>query len=154
VLGLLYDGDKLKKTRTIGGGDGVHGRILSDHGGNTIGELRCMMDVTKKLIVEEGKMSGITLVTLQNNVKDALVGDATHSKVDQKRAVNPYESRYDNAWMEKIIEVKAFTWVKCITAMVAHVMAETERVTKGTKYEDEWYFYHDALSQMMRHETK
>jgi hypothetical protein len=50
-----------------------------------------MMDETKHLIVKGGKFSATTFGTLQNNVKDALVGDAP-SKGDHKKAVNPYES--------------------------------------------------------------
>jgi hypothetical protein len=67
-------------------------------------------------------------------VKGALVGDAP-SKVDHKKMVNPYESRYGDVWMEEIIQLKAFKRVKCIT-VIAHAMAEAERVMKGTKYED------------------
>jgi hypothetical protein len=100
-------------------GDCVCSRILLDHGVNTIDELCCMTGETKQLIIERGKMSATTLVSLQNNVKDALVGDAP-SKVDHKKAVNTYESRYGDALIKEIVQVRAFKLVKCISEMVTH----------------------------------
>ena len=36
----------------------------------------------------------------------------------------------------------------CITDMVDHMFKETEKIFKGTKHEDDWMVYHDALSLM------
>jgi hypothetical protein len=41
----------------------------------------------------------------------------------------------------------------CITEIVEHIVVETARVYKGTKNEDDWMFYHDALSLMTAKET-
>ena len=32
--------------------------------------------------------------------------------------------------------------------MVTHIYTETEKIFKGTDHENDWYFYHDALSMM------
>jgi hypothetical protein len=41
----------------------------------------------------------------------------------------------------------------CITELVRHIHDETQKVMKGTKHEDDWYFYHDALSLMTAKDT-
>jgi hypothetical protein len=150
----LWEDDKLKKTKTIGVGDGTRGCILSGYGiGTRIGELRHMADVTRRIIVEDGKLNDTILITLQNNSNDAHVG-TTPPKLDRKKAVNPYESRYGERSKDEVVEVQTSKKVKCITEMVTHIFKERERVMKGTQYEDELYFYDDALSQMTCHTTK
>jgi hypothetical protein len=41
----------------------------------------------------------------------------------------------------------------CVTKMIEHIVAESALIFKGTKYEDSWVFYHDALSLMTAKET-
>jgi hypothetical protein len=41
----------------------------------------------------------------------------------------------------------------CVTKMIKHIVAESALIFKGTKYEDSWVFYHDALSLMTAKET-
>jgi hypothetical protein len=36
----------------------------------------------------------------------------------------------------------------CITDLVEHIVVESEKVMQGTKHENDWVFYHDALSLM------
>jgi hypothetical protein len=42
----------------------------------------------------------------------------------------------------------------CVTQMIHHMVDETERVTKGTKYEGKGQFYHDALTLMTCNKSK
>ena len=37
--------------------------------------------------------------------------------------------------------------------MVTHIYKESEKVMKGTDHENDWYFYHNALSMMMSANT-
>jgi hypothetical protein len=41
----------------------------------------------------------------------------------------------------------------CVTKMIEHIVTESALMFKGTKYEDSWVFYHDALSLMTAKET-
>jgi hypothetical protein len=41
----------------------------------------------------------------------------------------------------------------CISEVVEHIVVETARIYKGTKKEDDWMFYHDALSLMTAKDT-
>jgi hypothetical protein len=36
----------------------------------------------------------------------------------------------------------------CVTKMIEHIVAESALMFQGTKHEDSWVFYHDALSLM------
>jgi hypothetical protein len=41
----------------------------------------------------------------------------------------------------------------CISEVVEHIGMETTRIYQGTRHEDNWMFYHDALSLMSAKET-
>ena len=36
----------------------------------------------------------------------------------------------------------------CITNKIEHMIKECETVFQGTKHANDWYFYHDAMTQM------
>ena len=42
----------------------------------------------------------------------------------------------------------------CIADIVKHMYDESERAMKGTKHENNWYFYHDTLSLMTSNSCK
>ena len=71
-----------------------------------------------------------------------------------KDAVNPYEARYGSTWRDEIKKVGAMSKHVCITEMVQHIYDESKRIMMGTNYEDNWFFYHDALSLMTSKECK
>jgi hypothetical protein len=41
----------------------------------------------------------------------------------------------------------------CITDLVEHIVHETKCLIKGTKHEEDWMFYHNALTLMTGKET-
>lgn len=44
--------------------------------------------------------------------------------------------------------------VICVTELVTNMINEMQTVMRGTKFEDNWYFNHDALTQLSNRETK
>ena len=42
----------------------------------------------------------------------------------------------------------------CVTHLVEHIVSETKKVFKGTTYEDNCFFYHDALLLMTAKKTR
>jgi hypothetical protein len=56
--------------------------------------------------------------------------------------------------MEEIRKCTAISSSICITKMIHHMVDETERVTKGTTYEGEGQFYHNALTLMICNKSK
>jgi hypothetical protein len=145
--GVLYDGDKLKATKKMVVRDGVRGSIMADYDVHTIFDIHHMSDLTKQRIILDRKMTDKTLTQLQNRVKDAHEGSAP-ANIDHKKAANTYKSRYGDAWEDVIVDVHTFKKVRCIAKRVIHIAKETYKSMIGTKNEDGWYFYHNALSQL------
>ena len=75
------------------------------------------------------------------------------TEVNHLIADNPYESRYGEEWKSEIKKVKRMKKFICVTDLVQHICDETAKAYKGTKHEDDWLFYHDALTQMTDKKT-
>jgi hypothetical protein len=54
----------------------------------------------------------------------------------------------------KIDSCVALSSFVCVTKLIEHMWTETEKMFKGSKYEDDWYIYHDALTLMTATDTK
>ena len=73
---------------------------------------------------------------------------------EQPQAVNPilavilYELQYREIWRGEIKKVKDLSLHICVTGLITHIVNETKLAYKGTKYEETYLFYHDALQQM------
>ena len=74
--------------------------------------------------------------------------------VDHQKHSNPCESRYGDAWVNEIKEIGTRKKFVCIKELIIHVVEETRRVMSRTKFQDNFYFYHDALSLMTAAETR
>ena len=68
--------------------------------------------------------------------------------VDHRKADNPYQSRFGNAWEAAIGKAKALRKHECVTHLWLHVLQETASVFRGTTHEDTWMVYHDALTHL------
>ena len=74
--------------------------------------------------------------------------------VDFKKADNPYKVRNPNDWEMEIKKVSHMSSYVCITDLISFMFAESKRLMNGTKFENNWYFYHDALSLMKAKDAK
>ena len=72
----------------------------------------------------------------------------TRPVLDYRMAENPYLERYGDEWESKIATCCGLSKYCCIKDMILHIDRETKAAFKGTKYEDRYFFYHDALTQM------
>jgi hypothetical protein len=75
------------------------------------------------------------------------------SPINHKLADNPYLSLYGDSWLSKIKTVTALSSYCDIQDMVTHIYNETKKLYMGSPYEKNFYFYHDALSQMNNSDT-
>lgn len=67
---------------------------------------------------------------------------------------NPWHSRYGgDEWKKKVMEHPNMTKIVNIRTMVTHMFNESAEYYKGTKYEDTWMLWHDALSLMTAEDT-
>ena len=74
--------------------------------------------------------------------------------IDHRKAANPYESKYGADWKKFIVKSPTFSNSVLITDYITHIMQESKRVMEGTKHQEDWKVYHDALSLMTAKETK
>ena len=80
--------------------------------------------------------------------------DPTPPDIDHRKAENPYISRYGDQWESYMRKSPTFANSVLITEYIDHMMRESALVMKGTKFEDNWRVYHDALSLMTSKDTK
>ena len=76
-------------------------------------------------------------------------GTCPHKKMDHRTATNPYLSKYgDDQWRNECETSVFMKKYMCVTELVTKIHDRTKDAFLGTTHEDDWYFYHDALSQM------
>ena len=75
-------------------------------------------------------------------------------RVDHRKADNPYKSKYGDDWRKYIVKSPTMNNSVMITDYITHMMEESERVMQGTKHQEDWVIFHDALSLMTAVDTK
>ena len=60
---------------------------------------------------------------------------------------NPFKNRYPDTWEKELRKTMRSSKIVWANDLVAHTVAEGNRIYKGTKWADTWVMYHDALSQ-------
>ena len=75
-----------------------------------------------------------------------------------------YQLRYPDTWREELKlacsktlgskEAPTFKGYVCVTDLMDHVVAESQRLFEGTKYEHSFVIYHDALKQWWEPEAQ
>ena len=74
---------------------------------------------------------------------------------------NPFAAKHgtekdewgDEVWVSHLSGTSALAGVACIKELVKHVAIKSRDFFKGTKRENDWHFYHDALSQLTHKDT-
>ena len=61
---------------------------------------------------------------------------------------NPFQARYGDRWEDEVKKLKSMKQYCCIKELVRHVDNKSREAFKGTKYEESYLFYHDALITM------
>ena len=75
--------------------------------------------------------------------------------VDYRKEANPYAKRYEGEdWKQYVLATKQMKALTNVQDLVTHIVEAGIERRKGTRHEDNWYFYHDALSLMTANETK
>ena len=75
-------------------------------------------------------------------------GQCPFQPVDYRRFPNPYEARYGHEWQEHIKKTAALSGYVSIKELVLHMNEKSKKAFEGTKYENDFYFFHDALTQL------
>ena len=111
--------------------------------------------LTDEQIAEVMKVTGLSvklLRDLREKSSDAEDTDASYI-VDYRYSFNPYVAKHgaeDNTHLNNSVTMAGYV---CITSLIEHIVRETANMFKGTKHEDDWVFYHDALTIMTAKDT-
>lgn len=128
--------------------------ILETAGVKTLKDLQSLSDVDVKALVSNNKGVGKKgLLKIITGARAAKPGAYDGSDfVDHTLARDPYLSRYGAQGRDAALaaDLRKNGQV-CITELVEHIISESANVFKGTKHENTWLFYHDALTQVGLH---
>ena len=94
------------------------------------------------------------LSKFQDIARAATPGAYVSKRVDHRKARRPYKSRYPDTWKDELAADLRKHGVVCITELVMHMITTSQEVMNGTEHEEDWYFYHDALTQLTCPRTK
>ena len=99
--------------------------------------------------------TGISLSTLTKwRATPVSTGANPGLTVDYRLAANPYLAKYGpDEWRNKVNNSIFMRKFMCITELVQRIHDHSKAAFRGTTHEDDWYFYHDALSQMTAKST-
>ena len=124
--------------------------MLVRQGIKTIKDLKQLTDDDAK------KIEGIGWKVLTKFRQEAhqASSDTPPPFIDHRRASNPYQSRYGNEWEAKLKNSAALSKFTVISDYIDHIFCESKKVMRGTKHQDDWMVYHDALSLMTAKESK
>ena len=103
------------------------------------------------------RIVGLSVASLTKYVKyarDNIIEETAPRLVDHRKADNPYEARFGDTWKEEIAKSSSLLPFVCITKLIEHMVEATREVFVDTVYEDNFVFYHDALSLMTSNDTK
>jgi predicted flap endonuclease-1-like 5' DNA nuclease len=121
-------------------------RTLADLSDDSINHLTARPDF---------KLSKKVLEKFRDSAKNSKGGNQPDDLIlDHRQAENPYLSLYgEDEWEDKIKGSVTLAAYISIADMIEFMVGESQRVMEGTHHEDDWFFYHDALSLMTAKET-
>ena len=146
--GRVYANENVIKLKKCGN---KTSKRLATVGIVTVADLKNVPD-PNLFVLPEG-LPRTTFKVVWKHAQDASSEDVPQD-IDHRRAANPYLSKYGVGWEAHIKKSPTFVNSVVISDYIEHIIQESAKVMKGTKYEDNWMFYHDALTLMTGADTK
>ena len=149
-VGMVWEDDPVGYLPGVGK---VIQGLLTDAGVELVRDLFYMDEHDMAEVAGVADSRSLTVNCLAN-LKDqareiAIEGACPYATVqDYRQAPNPYEARFGDRWMEEIVKSQSMSNLVCIKDLIMHIDRESAEVFKGTRFEGNHYFYHDALTQM------
>ena len=102
------------------------------------------------------RVDGVSIQRLTQIYNKALeaVDEDCPPDIDHRKEDNPYKSKYGEQWQTHLKASVALSPYVCVTDIILYMCAESKRLMEGTVHNNDWYFYHDALTQITARETK
>ncbi len=128
-------------------------KMLNKQDIHFIKDFLAMQDEDMQELAEACNSKALTISKLckfkDQAVSHALPGSCPSGIVDYREADNPYyEARYGSTWEMKLKKSRRMRKYCCVKDLVRHIDDETRKAFIGTKYEGQYFFFHDALTQM------
>ena len=140
----LWDKDKLIRIPKVGETMEIN---LNNAGITRVFDLKNLPPAEITRLVNTS-ISCPSLEAAASKAQDSFPGAFVDPVIDHRLHPNPYQSRYPDDFTERIRTSSAMKPFVCITRLISFILDECKRVMHGTIHEDDWYFYHDALSLM------
>ena len=147
--GSIWLCDEVEELKGIGPAKGLK---LKEAGVNTVQDVK---DMNEERMNDVSSISGIgknLLLTIRAEAEAASPGVSPYPIAFDwvEGNDNPYKERYGDDWREEMKKVSrsGLTRIVCVTDLIKHIDTHTKNAFKGTPFEDDYYWAHDALSQM------
>jgi hypothetical protein len=154
VEGTLYRNDPVTKLKGCGL---VVKRKFEANGIEFLSDLRALDEDGVLAIVNASPELSLTKrqVSLFKERATNVIDEDAPEVMDYRNESNPYLARFgENQWENEIDSSVSLSSFVCVTKLIEHMWKETEKMFKGSKHEDNWYIYHDALTLMTATDTK
>jgi hypothetical protein len=147
--GTIWLCDDVVELKGIGPSKGLK---LKEAGVKTVQDVKDMNDERMDDVSRISAIGKKLLLTIRAEAENALPGESPYPIAYDyvEGNDNPYKERYGDDWREEIKKVSrsGLTRIVCVTELIEHIHTHTKNAYKGTPFEDDYYFAHDALSQM------
>jgi hypothetical protein len=147
--GSIWLCDDVEELKGIGPAKGIK---LREAGMKTIQNIKDLNDASMQRVSSISGIGKNLLLTLRAEAETATAGVSPYPIAFDyvEGAENPYEKRYGDNWREEIKKVSrsGLTRIVCVTELIEHIDTHTKNAYKGTPFADNYYWAHDALSQM------
>ena len=141
----IFDEDPL--TKLAGAGDAT-ATILEQWEVVLVADVACLDDADVQTLGEVNGLGEARLERMRTQARTAHKGKFDRASVDHKKAVNPYESLHGDRWLEEIKKTTYMMKFIDVRDLVMHMTVQSDEIMRGTVYEGQAMWKHDALSLM------
>ena len=118
-----------------------------------VADVACLDDADVQTL---GEVNGLGKARLQRMRTEALTahqGKFDRATGNHKKAANPYESLHRECWLEEIKKTTYMMKFINVRDLVMHMTVQSNEIMRGTLYEGQAMWKHDALSLMTAAKT-
>jgi len=145
--GEIWEGDPLNKIKGIAAS---LTKLFEEAGVKNVGDLKRLHDTWCHHV----KGCHVSCIKAFRDVAKAAHPGLPPKEKDYTMCANPYLELYgEDSWEYELANSSSMSKYWYIKELVTHVYNESKKQFIGTEHEDDWYFYHNALSLMTAKDT-
>ena len=147
---IVWEEDDIAK---MPGAGGKKGKLLVSAGITKVNQLKSQTD--EQLLTFANNTAGISFGFL-TKLRDThtLEGACPHQHKDYRKDPNPYLAKYgEDEWRNEIEKTVFMKKYMSIRELIKKMYDNSKKIFEGTTHQEDWYFYHDAFSQMTANST-